>query len=142
MGYVTEYIKYVAQKSQIVAHQLIWNMKTNMFMDEDMQQKDRKFPLHIYRLFTFLCNISINLIYCFIEDIFDILEALANSVTSSLSGPPQAFYEREFEFFAKITDISGQIRPYPKGIERKNACLEALSKIKVSINLFFPEMRF
>nr|XP_022907836.1 phosphatidylinositol 4-kinase alpha [Onthophagus taurus] len=112
MGYVTEYIKYVAQKSQIVAHQLIWNMKTNMFTDEEMQQKD--------------------------VDLFDILEAQVASIISSLSGPAKQFYEREFEFFAKVTDISGQIRPYPKGAERKAACLEALSKIKVTPGCYLP----
>lgn len=42
MGYVTEFIKHISKRSQIVAHQLIWNMQTNMFMDEDQQQKDRK----------------------------------------------------------------------------------------------------
>jgi len=42
------------------------------------------------------------------------------------------FYEREFEFFAKITNVSGTIRVFPKGPERKNACLKELSKIDVT----------
>ncbi|XP_017786237.1 PREDICTED: phosphatidylinositol 4-kinase alpha isoform X2 [Nicrophorus vespilloides] len=111
MGYVTEYIKYVAQKSQIVAHQLIWNMKTNLYMDEDMQIKD---------------------------SLFDVLESLIGSIIAALSGPAKQFYEREFDFFDKITNISGEIRPYPKGVERKRACLEALSKIKVQPGCYLP----
>lgn len=43
MGYVTEFIKNIPARSQIVAHQLIWNMQTNMFMDEDQQHRDRMF---------------------------------------------------------------------------------------------------
>lgn len=43
MGYVTELIKQISKRSQIVAHQLIWNMQTNMYMDEDMHQKDREY---------------------------------------------------------------------------------------------------
>lgn len=42
MGYVVEFIKHISKRSQIVAHQLIWNMQTNMYMDEDQQHKDRK----------------------------------------------------------------------------------------------------
>lgn len=41
MGYVVEFIKHISKRSQIVAHQLIWNMQTNMYMDEDQQHKDR-----------------------------------------------------------------------------------------------------
>jgi phosphatidylinositol 4-kinase len=47
MGYVIEFIKYIARKSQVVGHQLIWNMQTNMYIDEEMQQKDSKFLLLI-----------------------------------------------------------------------------------------------
>lgn len=63
--------------------------------------------------------------------LFEVLESLTNSIVDDLSGPAKLFYEREFDFFEKITNISGAIRPYPKGAERKKACLEALNKIKV-----------
>ncbi|CAH1999014.1 unnamed protein product [Acanthoscelides obtectus] len=112
MGYVTEFIKYIAKKSQIVAHQLIWNMKTNMYIDEDMQQKD---PV-----------------------LYEVLESLVNSIVTDLSGPAKSFYEREFDFFDKITSISGEIRVFPKGPERRKACLEALSRIKVQPGCYLP----
>lgn len=50
MGYVTEFIKVISQKSQLVAHQLIWNMQTNMYTDEDMQCRDRQL-IYIHRCF-------------------------------------------------------------------------------------------
>lgn len=95
-----------------MAHQLIWNMHTNMYMDEEKQIKD---PI-----------------------LYDILDSLVKNILGSLSGPAKQFYEREFEFFEKITNISGAIRPYPKGPERKSACLRALAQIKVQPSCYLP----
>ena len=51
-----------------------------------------------------------------------------------LSGPAKKFYEREFDFFKKVTSVSGKIKDYPKGKERKAACVEALQvRMKVSL---------
>ena len=37
-GYVRQIIYWISTLSPIVTHQIIWNMKTNMYLDEDAQQ--------------------------------------------------------------------------------------------------------
>ncbi|KAK3731385.1 hypothetical protein QZH41_020342 [Actinostola sp. cb2023] len=112
LGFVTEYILWASQHSQLLAHQIIWNMKTNMFTDEESQHKD---PL-----------------------IGDHLDNIISRIIESISGPAREFYQREFDFFDKVTNISAIIKPYPKGPERTQACLDALSQITAEQGVYLP----
>ncbi|VDL61058.1 unnamed protein product [Hymenolepis diminuta] len=112
LGYMSEFILSCAHRSPLLAHQLLWNMKTNIYRDEEGREKD--------------------------IDIGSQLEWMSEEITKRFSGPALEFYKREFEFFDQITGVSGEIRPYPKGPERKKACLEALKKIKLQPGCYLP----
>lgn len=94
MGYVTEFIKYIGKKSQVVAHQVIWNMNTNKYLDEEGHNKDRKH----FVTDSYLRCISLK----FSAALYDILEMLTKCIVATLSGPAKQFYEREFDFFDKV----------------------------------------
>ncbi|KAL3320212.1 hypothetical protein Ciccas_001098 [Cichlidogyrus casuarinus] len=112
LGYLAEFILKVAQRSPLVAHQLLWNMKTNIFRDEDGKVKD--------------------------PDIGELLEQMTEIIKANFKGSSLDTYQREFDFFDKITGISGEIRPFPKGPERKAACLQALRRIKLQPGCYLP----
>nr|CAB3264847.1 phosphatidylinositol 4-kinase alpha-like [Phallusia mammillata] len=112
MGYVQEYLVWAAKKSQLLAHQMIWNMKTNVYTDEEAKNKD--------------------------PEIGNKLADLIDTIVSNLTGPAKDFYRREFEFFDDVTNVSGIIKPYPKGPERTAACLKALEDIKVRPGCYLP----
>ena len=64
--------------------QLFWNMKTNLYTDEEGKNRD--------------------------NGIADRLEYIMQKITESLSGNALDFYKREFDFFEKVTGISGEIK--------------------------------
>ncbi|XP_078336365.1 phosphatidylinositol 4-kinase alpha-like [Crassostrea virginica] len=112
MGYVADFMMWAAKTSSLLAHQLLWNMQTNVYRDEEGTVKD--------------------------EDIGEEMELLMTKIKESFSGHARRFYEREFDFFGKITAISGTIKPYPKGDERRNACLKELRKIELQKGCYLP----
>lgn len=98
---------------------------------------------------TFLC-LSTNLSTKYLRTFIWVLEniplqrgcyivfKLIFQITGSLEGPARKFYNSEFDLFKKITSISGEIKPYPKGPARKKACLEALAKIHLDTITYLP----
>ncbi|KAK3715278.1 Phosphatidylinositol 4-kinase stt4 [Vermiconidia calcicola] len=113
LGYVERYIIETAQFSQLFAHQIIWNMKANAFKDEESTQPDPVKP---------------------------VLDKVTDAMVSSWSSEDRSFYEREFDFFGKVTGISGTLKPLiprPKP-EKKRKIEEELRKIQVEVGVYLP----
>lgn len=88
-GYVERYIMEAGQVSQLFAHQIIWNMSANFYVDADKE--------------------------CIKPDpLKPTLERIINNLVSSFTGADRDFYEREFKFFGDVTAISGYLKEYIK----------------------------
>ncbi|KAI8636242.1 hypothetical protein BD408DRAFT_487034 [Parasitella parasitica] len=119
LGYVEKYILEAAATSQLFAHQIIWNMKANFFVDAD---KD-----------------------CVKPDILKpTLEKIIKKMVASFTGEDRAFYEREFKFFGEVTAISGHLKEYIKHGQNEKKPLQKkrldqeLAKISVDIGVYLP----
>jgi phosphatidylinositol 4-kinase len=113
LGYVERYIVETGMFSQLFAHQIIWNMKANSFKDEDSLDPDPVKPT---------------------------LDKVTASLVSSFSKEDKDFYEREFDFFGRVTGISGTLKPFIKSPkpEKKAKIEEELRKIQVEPGVYLP----
>ncbi|KAI8079556.1 uncharacterized protein B0P05DRAFT_541070 [Gilbertella persicaria] len=118
-GYVERYIMEAGQVSQLFAHQIIWNMSANFYIDAD---KDCIKP----------------------DPLKPTLERIIDHLVSSFTGKDRDFYEREFKFFGDVTAISGYLKEYIKYGQnekkpmQKKRLDEELAKIKVDVGVYLP----
>jgi len=117
MGFVRRLILALSKKSNLLAHQLIWNIRTNTFKNETTPDQEMQIKL----------------------------EPIAQQIEINLTPDAKKFYERVFQFSDRLTKVSDTIKGYPKGNERKEgmnfsnfnmkflffvlACLKALRAI-------------
>ncbi|KAF9919852.1 phosphatidylinositol-4- kinase [Linnemannia zychae] len=113
LGYVEKYIMRAARVSQLFAHQIIWNMKANMFRDNKCEVPDALKPT---------------------------LDRIIDNIVNGLSGDAKSFYEREFTFFNQVTSISGTLMPLVKKTkpEKKKKIDEEMAKIVVDVGVYLP----
>ncbi|KAL0081209.1 hypothetical protein J3Q64DRAFT_1850940 [Phycomyces blakesleeanus] len=119
LGYVEKYIMEAGQVSQLFAHQLIWNMKANFFVDAD---KDCLRP----------------------DSLKPTLEKIIENLAGSFTGEDREFYEREFKFFGEVTAISGYLKEYIKFGQNEKKPLqkkrldEEIANIVVDKGVYLP----
>ncbi|KAI8846180.1 hypothetical protein BC829DRAFT_419397 [Chytridium lagenaria] len=114
-GYVELFILKAAKFSQLFAvwnHQIIWNMKANMFK----MVKEGKHEEKMIVIFIFTRNLTVQP-----DTLKPALDRIIDKIVSALSGEDQAFFEREFKFFSEVTGISGNLsRSFKKARLRKS----------------------
>ena len=113
IGYVNEYLIWAAARSPLLCHQLMWNMQTNRFSDEDGKIKD--------------------------AEIGDKIDKLLAKIKENFSEADKAFYDRQFKFSNDLTEISHLIKEKNKeNGDRKRACVAEVQKIKVPPRVYLP----
>ncbi|KAL9052544.1 MAG: hypothetical protein Q9162_005348 [Coniocarpon cinnabarinum] len=113
LGHIEDFIVKTANVSQLFAHQIIWNIKANSYLDEDATEPDPMKPK---------------------------LDKVLNRLVDSFAGKDREFYEREFDFFNEVTGVSGKLRPFLKASkpEKKQKIEEELRKIKIDPGVYLP----
>ena len=104
VGFVRRLLLALSRKSNLLAHQLIWNIRTNMFRtettpDEEMQKK---------------------------------LGPIIQLIEENFTPDAKEFYQRVFAFSDRLTKVSETIKVHPKGPARKQGNLDLASSLSAN----------
>ncbi|KAL7668877.1 hypothetical protein ACOME3_009559 [Neoechinorhynchus agilis] len=103
LGIVEMLICHLAAKSNLLAHQLLWDMKTNCFLNEET-------PDGLMQ---------------------PIMERLIGRITDRFGIRENTFYRREVTFTDALVSVSKVLKGYRKGADRQKACFENIKTVVV-----------
>ena len=105
MGFVRRLILALSQKSNLLAHQLIWNIRTNTYKNEDTPDIEMQGKL----------------------------EPIARQIEIGFTKDARNFYERVFDFSNRLTKVPEAIKVDRKGNARKEGKLNPSETISLYI---------
>ena len=103
MGFVRRLIFALSKKSNLLAHQLIWNIRANTYKNEDTPDSEMQAKL----------------------------EPIARQVEFDFTYNAKDFYERVFTFSDRLTKVSDTIKAYPKGNARKEGKINYCQRLSI-----------
>jgi hypothetical protein len=113
-GTLVEFLMSACKSSCMLAHRLIWLCLTEAVQDPVGGRPPPK------------------------DALTDIVVSLKDRIVSQMNEGERRFYEAEFTFFEKITEISGVLKPLPTKNERKARIAQEVAKIAVLPSLYLP----
>ncbi|KAL7672750.1 hypothetical protein ACOME3_007631 [Neoechinorhynchus agilis] len=108
LGYAELLIVSLSRKSNLLAHQFIWNMMTNCFLNDSQPTPDLELKPR--------------------------LDAIIQRIIAVFEQTSLLFYQRQFAFTSEIVGVSGKLRAFNKGIDRNRGCSEAIFKVHLPEN--------
>mmetsp|Transcript_2923 Transcript_2923/g.11137 ORF Transcript_2923/g.11137 Transcript_2923/m.11137 type:complete len:1960 (-) Transcript_2923:2342-8221(-) len=110
-----QFLLDMGKQSAIFTHRLIWTLRTEIVNKKELDREELK------EIKPAEYKIS------------EICVPFEKEVLASLDDQGKALYEEEFNFFQKMTDISGQLVQFEKGsVMRKDKLVEFLGKVRES----------
>ncbi|KAI0980728.1 hypothetical protein GJ496_000473 [Pomphorhynchus laevis] len=110
LGYPVYLILSLSKRSDMLAHQFIWNIRANIWLGN----------------------------HSGLDPISSLLELMIARIKDNFSERSRQFYEKENSFVEDIVDVSHKIKKFGKGVNRQLACTQEFERIQYRENCYLP----